>query len=419
MKNRIICLAIAFAVLFGFASCNKTVEEEVPPKDHELSVEIETVEYDEASINEASARIADITAEMIKKYYNKQLTDDELASVDAAIKTEIFPSVQEIPIYKNELFAMIECAEKYFEAGEDEEAEPSGSYFDLYKSFGEIIDGARLGALVYELEIFNLDRKADEAMKKYNNGSGNRYLEEAEYYESLIAKAEQLGRVKFADAFSVFAFMVSSAEEGVDIDTGDLRVTFGDIFVILGKQGEKFASMGLSEADWQIVAEICEDFIPTKATNLRERIMISLGYDDFFIHAAAFMKDVVDFYAILTRDISKENIPILEANEPLAYERVVCGELLKNRDALVTFLSAMEEKIPEAGAKSLSAIKSYDKAGYHEFLERDTADIDDVISTLEVFVAVPTEQAFAAVQEMLVAFVAGINPVVAYVYLYH
>lgn len=415
MKNRIICVAIVFATLFGFASCNKTVEEEIPPKNHDLAVEIETVEYDDATINEASARIADITAEMLLKYYNKQLTDAERAGVIAAIKTEILPSVQGIPIYKDELLSMIACAEGQIDSGEED----FGSYFDLYKSFGEILDGARFGALVYELELFNLDRKADEAMKKYNNGSGNRYLEEAEYYKALMTKAEQLGRAKFADAFSVFAFMVSSLEEGVDLNAGDLRVTIGDIFVILGKQGEKFASMELGEGDWQIVAEILEDFIPTKATDLRERMMISLGYDDFFIEAAVFMPNVVEFYALLTRNISKENIPILEANAPLAYERVVCGELLKHMDALVSFLSAMEEEIPAAGAKSLSAIKSYDKAGYNAFLERDTAEIADVISALEAFVAEPTEQGLAVVKDTFVAFVAGINPVVAYVYLYH
>ena len=353
------------------------------------------------------------------KYYDKQLTDAEIANVDAAVKTEIFPFILDIPIYKDELFAMIECAEEALGDREDEEADQAGSDLDLYKKLGQILDGARLGALVYELELFNLDRKADEAMKKYNNGSGKRYLEEAEYYQSLIVKAEQLSRAKFADAFSVLAFVAASAAEGVDTDTGDIRVTIGDVFVILGKQGEKFASMGLVDADWQTVAEIYEDFIPTKATSLREKILISLEYDDFFIDAAVLMPDAIAFYATLTKDISKENIAILESGEPLAYERVVCGELLKNREALISFLSVMEEELPAAGAKSLSAIKAYDKAGYNEFLTRDVADADGVVAALEAFVAEPTEEGLGAIKDTFVAFVASINPVLAYVYLYH
>jgi hypothetical protein len=177
--------------------------------------------------------------------------------------------------------------------------------------------------------------------------------------------------------------------------------------------------MALVDTDWQTVAEICEDFIPTKASSLGEKILISLEYDDFFIDAAVLMPDAVAFYATLTRDISKESIAILEENAPLAYERVVCGELLKNREALTSFLSIVKEKLPAAGARSLSAIQTYDREGYRAFLERDVADIADVTAVLEKFVAEPTDRGFAEVKETLVAFVAGINPVVAYVYLYH
>ena len=72
MKNRIICMALVFAALFGFSSCKKDAVEEIPPKKQSLAVEIETVEYDDASIEEASARIADITAGVLLKYYGKQ-----------------------------------------------------------------------------------------------------------------------------------------------------------------------------------------------------------------------------------------------------------------------------------------------------------------------------------------------------------
>ena len=162
MKNRIIALFLVSVMLFGFASCDKADDKVVPPKDKDLTVEIQTVDYDDASVNEASERIADITARIVLNYYNKTLTDKEKADIGASFKSDILPSLKDIPVYCDELFELIECAEDYLAVGEENEEEYSTEFiFGLYKRFCKILDGERLGALVYEIEIFNLESNYD------------------------------------------------------------------------------------------------------------------------------------------------------------------------------------------------------------------------------------------------------------------
>ena len=418
MKNRVIALILALSMLFGLASCAKS--DELPPKDKYLTVEVEAVEYNDGDIDEAALRVADIAEDFVTKFYNRSLGEARKAEVISTFKTDIYQALLDIGIYKHELFAMIECMEECLTYSTDIDDRTNRALIaDLYVRWNRILDSDRLGALIFELQMLSLESTLEDKKEKYDKYGYGYYLEDVEYYTGLIERANALGRQKFADALSVLTFMVSSLVGMVEADTGNIKLAIGDIFVIMEKQGERFVTLDIGDSDWQVVAEMCEVFIPTNPTSdMRDKMLTALGDDDFFVNAATLMPDIIAFYRAITDNISQETIDMIESEEELAYARAFCSELLNNKEALSLLLDSISEEMPCVGAGCLSVIKAYDRVGYEAFCETDTSDKEGVISSLETFAENPTEDSLDAVREELVAFIAGINPVVAYVYLY-
>ena len=418
MKNRIIALMLAAVMLFTFASCNKNKEEEIPDKDRDLIVEEEEVTYTAENIEEAAERIAAVTAEVVKEYYHKTLTKEEVDDVKSSFKNKIYPFLTDIPVYCDELFELIECAEEYVA-----EVSKSGDYnaeflLGLYTRFSGVLDGERLGALVYELQMFRLDRKLAQKQEKYDKYGYSYLLEDVENYKALIARAEGLGRAKYSEAFSVLMYMISSVAQTADKESGDIGITVGDVIVILEKQAQKYSALDISEAEWIIVGEMSEEFIPARtSTTLQGKLLWSLDDEDFFVGASSLMPDYIAFYVAVTWDIDEANVELIESGEELSY--AVCSELLLNEAELRAFLAKVAQKLPAAGEDSTATVKTHDLSGYSAFLEREVLYVDDVIAALRAFELAPTEEALTLVKDTFVAFIAGINPVIAYTYLYN
>ena len=418
MKNRIIALILAAVMLFTFSSCNKK-KEEIPEKDRDLIIEDEEVTYTEESINEAADRIAAVTGGIVKEYYRHTLTAEETADVKNSFKNKIYPILLDIPVYCNELFGLIECAEEYVaEIGNGGEYN-TDFLLGLYTGFSGVLDGERLGALVYELQLFRLDRKLSEKQAKYDKYGYSYLLEDVNSYKALISRAEGLGRAKYSEAFTVFMYIVASTAQSAN-NSGNSVVTVGDVVTILEKQAQKYSTLTISEAEWIIIGEMSEEFIPARtSTTLSGKLLWALDDENFFVGASALMPDYIAFYVAVTSDIEDESIELIEGEDALSYERAVCRELLLSEAELRAFLAKVEEKLPSAGEDSTSTVKTHDLSGYSAFLERDVANADDVVEALRAFDFDPTEQTLADLRDAFVAFIAGINPVIAYTYLYN
>ena len=416
MKNRIIAILLVLSMIFGFTSCEKT--EEIPPKDKDLTVEIETVEYDIATIDEAAVRMADIAELFVLMYYGRAISEKDRVNISEIFKEGVYPALSDIKIYKHELYAMMDCIEECLTySAEDKEENNQEFFFDLYTRWNRILDTDRLGALIFELQIISLEEKLKDKQEKYDKYQYSYLIVDIEYYTDFIARARGLGRERFADALSVITFM-SSAFVGIfDADTGNIKLSIGDVFVIMERQSKRFVDLGLADGEWEIVAELCEEFIPTKTSNIRDKVLIALGDDDFFIGLASLMPDVITFYRELTKNISEDTIDIIEGNGDLAYESALCLELMNNKQALMAILDKISEEMPAAGYYSTSALKAYDDKGYSAFLERETCQKDDVILAIEAFTNTPTKEAFDWISNSFKMFIAGVNPVFAYVYL--
>ena len=417
MKNRIASLLLALTLLFSLVSCKK--EEVIPPKDKVLTVETEAAVYTEEGILIICERLASAFVDAAPRLGYPTLDAQKEREIAEMIRTDIIPVMREIPIYENELFDLVEgleyCLEKQKEENKDEI--DTGLLPELYIEFSGAIDTDRTGRLAYRLQIMRLEKKLSDAEDRYNkNGYG---LESVTHYRELIASAKELGEVKFADALSSMMLMLISSAGVFDIGTDAMSISSSDALVVLGEEAERLTSLTLSDGEWQTVAAMCEENIPSSAgEDLKSKILLSLNNDDFFVGAATLIPDIIDFYAAMVGGATEEAIDKLSRDGEFSYEIAVYGEMIKNEAALRTLLDKISEELPRVGRFSQSGVKAYDKAGYEDFLGEPTASAEELIAAIRTFVESPTSATLEALEDTRCAYLASLNSVVAYVYFY-
>ena len=416
MKNRIISLALTLALLFSLVSCYKA--EDVPPKDQYLTVETETVEYNEEKITAICEKFAGIFAQVSPRIGYPVINEEKEREIAEMLLDDVIPIARTIPIYEDELSSMANIAEEYVALSEEQDNvdfDP-GFVLELYTKFSTVVDSKRMGRLTYHIQLMRLEDKLADAKEQYDKrGYGD---EAVKRYMALIDDAKTLGENKFSDAISVVIFMFTSSLGLGDIEGGAVSLTSADALVVIQKQGQKLKSLELSDLDWQTVAAMCEENIPRGAESFKRKMLVALNNDNFFIAASVLMPDIVELYAAVAENATKESIELMTSDAPLAYERTVYGEIIRNEDSLRAFLDKLSDELPEVGSFAQSAIKAYDKAGYAAFLERPTLDADGLISAIKSFVNTPSDSTLTALNEAKCAFIAGLNPFVAYVYFY-
>ena len=416
MKNRIIALFLLVSLVFGMTSCDRG--QEIPPKDRPLVVESEDVVYTDEGIAEIAdglVKTADIFMPILG--YPK-LKDDERAELRSLTRDRIVPIAREIPIYESELSRIFDILVEELSAisADNTDTDRLGVIADAYARMSAHVDSRRLGELIFELDLEWMGDSLERAKDRYGYSY---YLEDIEKYTALISDAEQLGSETFSDALSVFMFIASASFGTVIADGSTVGVKAADVLVIMKKQGEKFASLGINEAQWQTVAAMCEEFIPDAISSaIHAKVTWTLDDEDYFTAAAAVMPDVIDFYEMFTSDISPEAAEGIEEGTQLSLALSICRELASNKGALTELLSAMEEKIPGASEAQISIVTTYEKEGYAEFTSLYLSSKEELIASIEAFVNEPTEISLEELKRTAIGFAASINSVVAYVYMY-
>ena len=422
MKNKIVSLLLVIAMLFGFASCRRDKETDESKGNGGLNIEVEELEYSEGAIAEATAGIVDLVTKIVGLLgYSEQIKNEDIEKIGDVFKNEVIPILVDVRIYPSELESLLLYADECVEIAEgaDKDRIKTNIISDLYSKFSAVLDKDRLGALVYELHVLAINKKLESAKEKYDKHGYAFYLEDVEYYNSLIKKAGELGREKFCDAVSVLTFTISAFNESADFDDSGVSISAGDAVAILERQGKEFAKLELNSTDWQTVAEMCEAFIPKSPSDtLESKLLVILGNEDFFISAADAMTDLIEFYTSLTEDISEESIPAIENKEEYAYEIAICRELMKKESELRVFLSKIEEKVPGASRDAVTLMSSFDKDGYTKFESEYYADSDALILAIKAFVESPTGENYGLLESAYLGYAARINSAIAYVYLY-
>ena len=420
MKYRIIAAALVVAMLLGLTSCkNKKKDDVDEPTGDGLTVEVEPVEYSEEYIGEASLEVAALTRELARVFgYSEQVKDSDITEVVDTFKNDIVPILTDVAIYPSELTGLFGCVRECI-ALADKEEDSTKVFSDMYTKFTLILDGDRLGALVYELQLLTFEKKAEDAQKKYDKLGYVFYLEDVNYYNSLTQKAKSLGRADFASALSVLAFTASAFNGSAEFNGDDINITVSDSVAIMKKQAEKFAELKLDESDWKTVADMCGAFIPKNVSDdLKGKMLIVLENGNFFVESAAVMPELIKFYATITANVSKENISLVENKAEYAYVRAICSEIVKNENAFRALLSSVEEKISEASEECIELVNIYKKSGYKKFLSEYNAGASELVFAVKTFDADPTEANYKHLTNVIMGYLANVNSVVAYVYLY-
>ena len=350
MKNRIISLILAMTLLFSLVSCNKA--EDIPPKDKILTVEKETVVYSDEKITAVCEGFADIFARVAPHIGYPVINEEREENIAAMLKSDIIPIARAIPIYEDELLALVAVAEEYVALYEDQNKDEinPGFMLGLYTKFNTVLDSERLGRFIYYVQLRKLRLELFDAQEVFDKrGQGE---EKVEHYSTLLADAETLGEAKFADAVEVMTFILTSSFGLGDIKGGAFGITSSDALAVIQKQARRLNSLGLTDRDWQTVAAICEENIPTGNDSLKSKILISLDNDDFFVGAATLMTDVIDFYVILAENASKESVDMMASGEDLAYEIALYTEMIKNEAALESLLDKISGELPSVCHRS-------------------------------------------------------------------
>ena len=351
--------------------------------------------------------------------YADHVEEEDLEALADRFRNEIVPALVDLKIYPEELSAIIEATDECLTLWEDNNVDNDPKLFsDLYTKLVSIIDTERLGGLIFEIEAVVLGAKLERAEKKYSEHSSTLNLRKLEYYRSLSDKAKTLGREKFVAAMEVILFGASSFNSSADFEDG-ISVSTSDTLEIMKRQGERFLALPLTEEDWQTVAAMCEEYLPTKAgESLGSKIFITLNNDNFFIEAADVMPALIKLYAALISDISSTDKEFLDSGSEYAYEAVIARQIVKHESEFGEFMLVFEEKLPGATSSAISSVKAYDKAGYNAFVEAYNTDLTGLMNTIKAFAETPCAATRGALTDAYCGYMARLNPVVAYVYFY-
>ena len=421
MKERIIAISLLIAMLVALTSCKKEKNNNNQGGGG-LNIEVEELEYTEDDVSAAADEVKDIAKELVSTLgYENQVNDDDIEEIGNIFKEDILPILIDVKIYPSELTSLLDCTRECIVLADEKTAENTTPKIisDMYTKCVSILDADRFGALVYELQIFAINRKAMSVKEKYDKYGYAFYLEETEYYESVIEKANELGRTDFASALSALIFTASMFNGSANFEGDGVSISVSDSVAIMEKQAKKFAELELDSKDWQIVAEMCEVFISKEVSDdLKGRILLALDDSDFFIESMALMPELIEFYAKIMNGVSKENIALIESGAEYAYVRAVCYEILKNENAFRALMSALEEKIPAPSDKCLELINIYDKSRYNTFVNSYNSNASELIASIKTFSSNPTSVNYDTLIRNCIGYAAGINSVVTYVYLY-
>ena len=420
MKEKIIAMMLIVSTLMTLGSCKKNDKKE-PSNNGGLNIEIEALEYTEDDISAASDEIKDITVELARVLgYANQLGDDDIEEIGDVFRNDILPMLIDVKIYPSELTKLLASVRECIAIVDENEDETTPKIIsDMYAKCVSVIDADRLGALVYELQVLAINRKAMSVKEKYDKYGYVFYLEEAEYYESVVKKAKELGRSDFASALSALIFTASLFNGSANFEGDGVSISVSDSVAIMEKQAQKFVELKLDSKDWQTVAEMYEVFISSDVSDdLKGRVLRALDDANFFVESMSVMPDLINFYAEIMKDVSKENIALMESDAEYAYIRAICSEILKKESAFRTLLAALEAKIPSASDKCLELVNVYDKSGYNKFLNSYSSNAADLITAIRIFSSNPTEVNYDTLVRKCFGYAAKINPVVTYVYLY-
>ena len=90
MKKRIISVVLIVGMILSLAACKKN-KEEIPEKNHSLTVESEDIEYSDEAINELAARIADISERFVPITGDSSLAEEtKTARMEQKLKLYIY-----------------------------------------------------------------------------------------------------------------------------------------------------------------------------------------------------------------------------------------------------------------------------------------------------------------------------------------
>ena len=413
MKNRITALALLLSLVFCLGSCGRQ------PNDSERDIILIPVapegEYGDPAIAMATERIMGLIGSLMPLLGYQAPSGSVELEIRSFVEGAMIPYLKEVPIYEAELSAVLSLFEEYVDAlyeNADNNKENSLKIIsDLYIKAVSVVDQDRVGSFFYGLSLSLVQHRKNVSLERYEKYGYQFYLDDYEYYVSLEGRVDSLGEAGFESASGILMFFISSLFGG--FGGGALALNANEICAVLNRQGRYFLENNLGDEEWETLISVLCELIPKQSQSLFGAMTYTLGDEGGFQCLAPVISLAVSTYAGIAASLVPEDIPTSEDGVKV----LIARKLTEDKESFISGISVIKNSLPKLSAAQISAVNSYDRAGYAAYLEElQHIGAEEVYLAVSAISASTDEETLAAAQSAMLNYLAECNSAIIYVY---
>ena len=359
--TRTAALLFSLFLLLSAVSCHRSMDNDTETeRTLVLTVETPPANYSAEQIRAKSERMASLAAALVRKTEGLVLNETQLQKLSASISQSVFPVLAEIPVYPEELDALLSAAESLLDAHTEGQANNRLLWFRFYQSHLTYLGSTRTGMLCYRFINISLLQRAEDCDARYEQYGYAWYHEDALRYRALASRLEtELGEAALCGAVETIAFaaslMLGAQQNGQD---SLLSLTPDELVLLLQKQSAHFAEQELTEAQWGLLGELLAECSVRGVDAALQGELTALQTNGYFGKAAKAMPALLGLYRAITERMTPADAQKIFFSENSA-ERTegICHVLRSCETEFFVFTQAFETYAASKSAAEETALK--------------------------------------------------------------
>lgn len=334
---RCISVILTLIILISLVSCAGNSDLPVESEANRLTVEKVPVCYTEEQTEVFSARLTDLTEQLLLMRKGIRLGEKQRLKLSAYITSSVLPMLEREEISDNELLQLCLAAEEICQA--DGTADGTSLWLVVSRFYREsmlVIGTNRAGDLLFEGILLWADYKLQIYEERYQTYGYAFYLE---YSAELLSQREQLTQTVGKENFS---FMLSSLFFGASLfslltedavsDLHETSVRPAEFSALLQKHRQMLAEHMPSRQQWSVCFSVLTAWMTDSgSTALSDRwsALQKAEWNAFLTaeHAAelgAFYVDLLEFYQAVVENLTVETVSVLQTGTREQRLQAIC-----------------------------------------------------------------------------------------------
>ncbi len=377
--KRFIALILALLLLFPFVSCAEKNES----SDRDTTLQI---------IEEPAVYSDELISHLVKTVSG----DAQKSELEDFIRSELLPTLAEIPVYESEIIEICDIAQTAIGANTLDPV----FVCELYSKGVSILGNERNTALAYELTRLTFEYTKD--------------------HEKLNILNNELGRESFCDILSLLMFVGSFGSGIIPANlVGSSYISDADILNILRHEANHYAKLDLSAEKWSAGVKLLDGLlrnINIEKYPVSSAVLNELSDSDFFEKSALALPEFAKLLSAVLDKMTASEVAALRKNEAAPFSLTV-KKLALCETEFKAFTSKLElcASVDENAASDLINSLGYAET-YAAFLVRleasDEAGIYDAINAYASSnSAIPP---IKGLRKSIIAYIFKISPALAF-----